>query len=89
MPKNSSVTILKRWLEMDALLGNYGLSVSSFARRWNVSEKTIRRDIAAFRAIGQRIVCRRADDEVDIYRHFYERGVKPLFYDNGEGQRGS
>jgi hypothetical protein len=44
-----------------------------------VSEKTIRRDLAAFQEVGQRADCKRFDEEDDVYRWFYKPGVKPLF----------
>lgn len=89
MPKNSSISILERWRAMDAALGRpnnagwvYGLNVDSFALTWGVSTKTIRRDLAAFKAMGRRTVCKRVDKEVDIYRWYYEAGVEPLFVCN-------
>jgi hypothetical protein len=41
---------------MDRLLaqkGSAGLHVPSFARKWRVSEKTVRRDLAAFAELGR------------------------------------
>jgi len=54
MPKNSSLTILKRWQAMDHALLQEGLNVPNFARKWKVCTKTVYRDLAAFRALGRR-----------------------------------
>jgi hypothetical protein len=78
MPKNSLVEILRRWQAMDAALFSYdGLNIARFARRWKVNIKTVRRDLEAFREVGQRTVCER--DEPGRYCWHYEGGVSPLF----------
>jgi hypothetical protein len=81
MPKNSSSDILKRWKAMDAALGSLkGLSVAGFARQWKVSTKTVRRDLEAFREIGQRVIWER--DDVGRCCWSYEGGVEWLFVSN-------
>src|SRR4051812_1480072 len=42
MPKNSSLKIVRRWVAMDHALG-VGLHIATFALRWGVSTKTVRR----------------------------------------------
>jgi hypothetical protein len=56
MPKNASTDILKRWQAMDAALSGEGLHAPTFARQFRVSEKTVRRDRAAFEALGRTMV---------------------------------
>lgn len=53
MPKNTTADILRRWREMDLLLWRWELHIPKFAKKWGVSEKTVYRDIAAFKALGQ------------------------------------
>jgi hypothetical protein len=65
MPKNSSIDVLRRWMDLDLLLdeGDYpfsGLYIASFAEKWGVSVKTVRRDLDDFKEMGQKM------------RHFYE-----------------
>jgi hypothetical protein len=54
---NSALEVVKRWMAMDEALGNIleGLHIRSFARRWKVSEKTIRRDLTALCELGLRM----------------------------------
>jgi hypothetical protein len=78
MPKNSSTEVLRRWRDLDASLRYGGILIPSFARRWHVSTKTIRRDLDAFRALGQRIKGTH-DREISEYYWSYEPGVVPLF----------
>ena len=45
--------MLRRWIDLDYHLVNvYGLHLPSFAKRWRVSRKTIRRDLAMFKELG-------------------------------------
>jgi hypothetical protein len=53
MAKQSAAKVLERWLALDAALAGGGLHVPTFAREWGVSTRTVRRDLAAFRALGQ------------------------------------
>jgi hypothetical protein len=53
MAKNSSLTILRRWQDMDFELFYRTLSVGRFAKKHRVSTKTVHRDLVAFRALGQ------------------------------------
>jgi hypothetical protein len=46
---------LKRWRAMDYCLAQGGLHVPDFAARWGVSQRTVHRDLAVFRAAGKRI----------------------------------
>jgi hypothetical protein len=55
MPKrNKANKILDRWVAMDRALsiGDDGLHLPTFAAEWDVSEKTVRRDLAEFRRHG-------------------------------------
>jgi hypothetical protein len=56
MPKNPSTEILRRWQALDYLLSMRSLEISTFAKRCGVSIKTVRRDLRAFRELGQKIV---------------------------------
>jgi hypothetical protein len=80
MPKNSSVTILKRWRAMDMTLnyrGAGGLNLAAFAKHHKVTVKTVRRDLEAFKALGQDMV---QTDPIDGVRYWqYALGTNPLF----------
>lgn len=78
MPKNSSLDVLRRWREMDEHLARGRLFVASFARRWKVSPKTVRRDLAAFQEIGQRMA-KGFEQELSEFYWAHESGVKRLF----------
>jgi hypothetical protein len=88
MPKNSSTVVLKRWLALDRALSyrrgslEDGLDAPAFAKRQGVALRTVYRDIAAFRALGQRID--KLKEEVwgqrgQRYRWRYAAGVQALF----------
>jgi hypothetical protein len=83
MPKNSSVEVLRRWRSLDrALCGGpygfeYGVEVSRFARQCRVSVKTVRRDLDAFRALGQEV--RHLAMPGNEHYHCYAPGTRPLF----------
>lgn len=73
--------ILERWRAIDAELGSfYGLYIEDFAKRWRVSTKTIRRDLDAFRKIGQDVVWER--NEENQYVWCYEAEQEWLFVSN-------
>ena len=80
--------MLQRWIDLDRALGSFeGLRISEFARRWKVSPKTVRRDLAVFRAMGQKAVCvlgllERQEGEGPQYRWQYDVGVEWLFVRN-------
>jgi hypothetical protein len=87
MPINSSTEILRRWMVMDKVLaGNRGLHVPTFAEEWEVSERQVKRDLAAFRALGQEIELEYVGRKTDVreYHHHYVRkkDVRPLFVQN-------
>lgn len=52
---NKTTKMLKRWLKLDEALSRGWMSLKDFAKRNGVSEKTVRRDIDAFRRLGQGI----------------------------------
>lgn len=80
MPKrSSSLTILKRWQAMDKELAGVGIYFRAFAREWTVDEKTLRRDLKVFKAMGKRIICVRLGYDARCYVHRYGSCVKPLF----------
>lgn len=91
MPKNRSVEILKRWMDLDLLLAHgdatgEGVILSKFAKDHGVSKKTVRRDIEAFAELGYQAACMVTDggedhhgNPVDVYRWAYLRGVDPMF----------
>jgi hypothetical protein len=82
MPKHTAVEILRRWQAMDAALFSYdGLNIARFARRWKVNIKTVRRDLEAFKELGQRMVCRSDDGGRWNWHYDGEVGdrIYPLF----------
>jgi len=64
------------------------LNVPRFACEWEVSTRTVHRDLEAFRELGQRIVCERIvierfqTDEIREYLWQYGPEVEPLFLCN-------
>lgn len=54
--KQSAVEIVKRWMSLDKELLQFdldvGLNLTEFAETWGVDQKTIRRDLEAFRELG-------------------------------------
>jgi hypothetical protein len=59
MAKRSAAHMLRRWFELDRLLASpTGLDVGEFASKWGVDEKTVRRDLKAFKELGQVIIKR-------------------------------
>ncbi len=83
MPKNSSVEILKRWKEMDRKLSRPpGLNVPKFAKRWNVSTRTVERDRLAFKALGKEMSFTRAPGTDGKYLWGYDHDVECLFVEN-------
>lgn len=79
MPKNSTLDNVKRLIALDAALVS-SVYVPAFAKEWGVSTKTIRRDLAMLRQLGERMIHKRFEggEVLDMYWR-YERGVKPLF----------
>ena len=55
------------------------LILTQFAKRHGVSEKTIRRDLAAFRSLGQELKCEFNGDQ---YVWQYSYGIDFLFVAN-------
>lgn len=84
MAKNSFVARLKRWQAMDDELASGALYVRTFAQQWEVSEKTVRRDLADLRAMGQRIG-KKFEWELAEQRCQYEPGVERLFVKKSDG----
>jgi hypothetical protein len=76
---NATTKILKRWRTLDALLRS-GLNPSGVAKQMQVSERTIRRDIAAFRSLGQKVCSYRLEDGEYLFQ--YPNSVYPLFTTN-------
>jgi hypothetical protein len=81
MPKNSSLDVLRRWQAMDHELRSGKLFVAPFARRRKVSLKTVRRDLAVFRGLGQRMD-RKYEREISEFYWEYQPGVECLFVGN-------
>lgn len=80
----STAKILRRWMDLDKELASRdGLELAFFAKRWKVSGKTVRRDLAAFRALGY-------DNEYELaspppfanYAWKYKPGVRCMFAKN-------
>ncbi len=88
--------VLKRWVAMDRALARGdlsmkdGLVIAEFARRWRVSERTIRRDREAFGKLGQKmdtgVVLNTNGRKVPLY--YYADGVRPLFTANDNAPPG-
>src|SRR5579859_8030792 len=56
MPKRNFTKVLERWIDMDAhLAGLDGKEYNdhAFAKRWRVSQRTVRRDRQTFESLGQ------------------------------------
>ncbi|MGD9854666.1 MAG: HTH domain-containing protein [Planctomycetaceae bacterium] len=71
---------------MDADLAGNGLHVPTFAGEWNVSERTVHRDLAVLRELGQQTVVEqdavwKGGRERGWY-HRYANEVRPLFVHN-------
>jgi hypothetical protein len=76
---NASIDVLKRWMALDKELHVHSggsLSVKKFAKEWGCSEKTVRRDLEVFEALGQKITRERYSN---LYIYQYGPGVKYLF----------
>jgi predicted DNA-binding transcriptional regulator YafY len=66
---NAAIDILKRWMAIDKALGSLdGLHIASFAKQWEVSERTVRRDLEAFQKLGEEIG---HDLDADGHRHVW------------------
>ena len=85
---SNTVWIVRRWIALDRQLRRYqdrypeGVNLYEFAVDFSVDVKTIKRDIADFRELGQTI---RAADGIEgerAYRYSYETGTIPLFTRN-------
>jgi hypothetical protein len=79
--KNASLRVLQRWMAMDFALSQRRLYVKVIARQWGVSTRTVHRDLAAFKKLGQRTDLHR-DHELLDYFFTYQKGVQPLFVSN-------
>ena len=55
------------------------LVIRKFAKQWDVTEKTARRDLSVFRKLGQEIVCER---ECGKYVYRYDEDSYYLFVAN-------
>jgi hypothetical protein len=83
MPKNSTLDNLRRLIALDAILASTVLYVGHFAEEWGVDARTIRRDLAMLRQLGQKMRHERVDKDPHpeslMLGWGYERGVEPLF----------
>jgi hypothetical protein len=80
MAKNSNIEILRRCQEMDRILSLGGSSRGEFAQSGKITEKTVDRNLEAFRQLGQKI-----DKHWDWETGFsfrYAKGVRPIFTEN-------
>jgi predicted DNA-binding transcriptional regulator YafY len=75
----TSLKILKRWIALDAALRTGMLDIDKFARKFRVTEKTIRRDISAFQELGQVMVY---EKHGRTYWWRYDAFIRPLFLVN-------
>jgi hypothetical protein len=76
--KNKAPAILRRWISLDHALHNRSLNIRFFAKRTHVTEKTIRRDIKAFKWLGKKY-------GRDVY--FYREGAEYVWgYAYGTGR---
>jgi hypothetical protein len=69
--KKKTAEILKRWLALDAHIHYGDLSIIQFAKRFKVSEKTIRRDIESFKALGWVAYWEKQEGGEYIWRYSY------------------
>jgi hypothetical protein len=80
MAKNPTTEVLKRWMEMERALRGDGLYIPWFAKKWGVTQKTVRRDLEAFKALGQKVrPFRDYDDNGREIRQFDVTAGDPLF----------
>lgn len=79
MPKNSTADILRRWRAMDLLLWKGQLVVPTFAKKYGVSLKTVRRDLDGFEELGQKIREQVDPEGGRAWIWVYEEGTEPLF----------
>lgn len=77
MPRQSLLDALYRWQAMDKQLLAGRFDLPAFAKEWNVSVKTVRRDLVVFKERGQRIEHYRDKDQFFYYRYLPD--VRPLF----------
>jgi hypothetical protein len=86
---SATTTILRRWMAMDRGLSTLGLELGVFAKQFDVSEKTVRRDLEAFRELGKEMMCDcdRPGRRYGQYTWFYASGVDPLFTCNTPRRR--
>jgi len=69
-------------MAMDHELGSFeGLHVSSFAKEWKVSTRTVHRDLDEIRGLGHFVVCKK-DSNNGRHMWHYEGGVEWVFVCN-------
>lgn len=82
--RQSAVEILRRWMALDKQLNQRGcgdgVHPATFAKVWNVTPKTINRDLAAFKELGCEIGHFMSPDEPNKW-HYVPRTL-PLFTKN-------
>ena len=73
--------LLKRWLKLDAALAKGRIRIDTFAKDNGVDERTVQRDLAAFRALGHPTVWQEIelDGGMREWSHTYPDGIKPVF----------
>lgn len=83
MGRRSAVEILRRWMALDRALSepySDGVNLSEFAQLYGVDEKTIQRDITAFKKLGHEAQPQRYEDS---RRYFWKYiGTLPMFTAN-------
>jgi hypothetical protein len=52
---NSALSVLRRWIDLDAELVRGGVKLYEFAKKWSVHPATAQRDLNAFRELGQEV----------------------------------
>jgi predicted DNA-binding transcriptional regulator YafY len=87
--KRSAADVLRRWMALDAALNTgYAMSPSEFAKKHGVSVRTVRRDLATFRDLGQRMSWDQLEEDPKFYCR-YARDQRCLFAMNLRERRRS
>lgn len=84
---STTTKILKRWIALDRELSSaFGVNLPTFAKKRRTTEKTVRRDLAAFREMRQKMYCHRIEGQGararSIYLWKYYDETVPLFSAN-------
>lgn len=75
--------VVQRMIAIDALLAGDGLIIDAAAEQLGVVGRSVRRSLDILRELAGPTVFE-IDEATDRYRHWYAKGVKPLFTANAK-----